>query len=180
MYLNVDWQYNLPVGMDFADRSTGWGMHFEGGYYLLPELSVGPFLSYHTNFSTLERQTLQLGPGEAMTTAQKHALFQLPFGVAGRYTFRRDGGRIVEPYVGLQLGAAYARMASYYHILKHYTETWGFYLQPEVGVNLFPDRGRRFGLHLALYYGYGTNHGTLLTYRLDGLSSFGIRAGVAF
>ncbi len=178
MYLNVDWQYNMPVGMDFADRSSGWGMHFEGGYYLLPEVSVGAFLSYHTNLSTLDRQTLQLAPGESLTTAQKHSVFQLPFGVTGRYTFCRD--RRIEPYVGLELGSSYARLSSYYHVVKHYTDTWGFYLQPELGMNLFPEPTRRFGLHFALYYGYGTNDGTLLVYRLDGLSSFGFRAGVSF
>ena len=33
-YANIDWQYNFPLGIDFADKSSGWGMNFEGGYAL--------------------------------------------------------------------------------------------------------------------------------------------------
>lgn len=43
-YINVDWQLNVPVGSSFADKTTGWGMNFEGGYFVTPEFSVGPFI----------------------------------------------------------------------------------------------------------------------------------------
>ena len=32
-YFNIDWQYNWPLGDSYADKSSGWGMNFEGGYY---------------------------------------------------------------------------------------------------------------------------------------------------
>lgn len=177
-YINVDWQLNVPVGSSFADKTTGWGMNFEGGYFVTPEISVGPFISYHTNFENIPRQTLQLKPGTAMTTNQKHALFQLPFGVTGRYTFLKNS--VFEPYVGLKLGANYAEMSSYYSVFKHYTDTWGFYVQPEIGVSIFPSTAQRFGFHVALYYGYSTNSGDLLVYSMDGINSFGLRVGVSF
>lgn len=177
-YINVDWQLNVPVGSSFADKTTGWGMNFEGGYFVTPEFSVGPFISYHTNFENIPRQTLQLKPGTAMTTNQKHSLFQLPFGVTTRYTFMKD--RVFEPYVGVKLGANYAEMASYYSIFKHYDDTWGFYVQPEIGVSIFPWTSQRYGFHVALYYGYSTNSGSLLIYSMDSINSFGLRVGVSF
>lgn len=177
-YINVDWQLNVPVGSSFADKTTGWGMNFEGGYFVTPEITVGPFISYHTNFENIPRQTLHLAPGTAMTTNQKHSLFQLPFGAAGRYTFLK--GSVFEPYVGLKLGANYAEMSSYYSVYKHYTDTWGFYLQPEVGASIFPWKAQRIGFHVALYYGYSTNSGHLLIYSMDHINSFGLRVGVSF
>ncbi len=177
-YIDVDWQLNVPVGSSFADKTTGWGMNFEGGYFITPEISVGPFISYHTNYENFPRQTLQLKPGTAMTTNQKHSLFQLPFGVTGRYTFLKES--VVEPYVGLKLGANYAEMSSYYSVFKQYTDTWGFYVQPEIGVSIFPWASQRYGFHVALYYGYSTNSGDLLIYSMDSINSFGLRVGVSF
>lgn len=84
-YLNIDWQMNVPLGASFADKASGWGMNFEGGYFVTPRIAVGGFISYQTNLETIPRQTLDLGNGSALTTKQKHAVFQLPFGVTGRY-----------------------------------------------------------------------------------------------
>ena len=52
-YFNVDWQFNAPVGNSYADKASGWGMNFEGGYYFtehfLPGSQVNGFnCSYMT------------------------------------------------------------------------------------------------------------------------------------
>lgn len=177
-YINIDWQMNVPLGGSFADKASGWGMNFEGGYFVTPEITVGPFISYHTNLEKISRQTLDLGDGAALTTNQKHSVFQLPFGVTGRYNwFKRS---VFQPYVGLKLGACYSELSSYYYILKQYTDTWGFYLSPEIGVSIFPVPSYRLGFHVALYYSYATNSGDVLTYSVNNLNNFGIRVGVSF
>lgn len=177
-YFNIDWQMNVPLGASFADKASGWGMNFEGGYFVTPRIAVGGFISYQTNLEGISRRTLQLGNGSALTTKQKHAVFQLPFGVTGRYCWLPN--RVLQPYAGLKLGANYAELSSYYYIVKHYTETWGFFLSPEVGVSIFPRPDYRLGFHVALYYSYATNNGRVLSYRVDGLNNFGIRVGVSF
>ena len=122
-YFNVDWQMNVPLGKSFADKASGWGMNFEGGYYVSPAIALGAFISYQTNLENIPRQTLTLSNGSALTTKQKHAVFQLPFGVTGRYSWLRHS--VFQPYAGLKLGAQYAELSSYYYIVKHYTDTWG-------------------------------------------------------
>ncbi len=62
-------------------------MNFEGGYFVTPEITVGAFISYQTNLEKIPRQTITLGSGNSLTTNQKHALFQLPFGIASRYNW---------------------------------------------------------------------------------------------
>lgn len=177
-YVNIDWQMGVPLGDKFADKASGWGMNFEGGYFVTPALTVGPFISYQTNLEDISRQTLQLGDGAAMTTNQKHALFQLPFGVVARYNWLKKS--VFQPYVGMRMGACYAQMSSYYYVIKQYTDTWGFYMSPEVGVSIFPRPDYRMGFHVALYYGYATNTGDLLVYSIDNINNFGIRVGISF
>lgn len=177
-YFNIDWQFGAPATNDFSDKASGWGMNFEGGYFLTDAITIGGFISFQTNFKKLPRETLQFSDGSALTTSQKHALFHLPFGVAGRYNWFKES--VFQPYAGLKLGASYAEISSYYYIYKQYQDTWGFYMQPEVGVSIFPRPDMRFGLHAALYYSYSTNSGDLLTYSLNGLSNFGFRVGISF
>lgn len=177
-YINVDWQIGVPMNTSFADKASGWGMNFEGGYFVTPNIAVGPFISYQTNIQSIDRQTLDLGNGTALTTNQKHTLFQLPFGVTGRYNWMINS--IFQPYAGLKLGANFAEMSSYYYVIKQYTDTWGFFMQPEIGVSIFPMPSYRMGFHVALYYSYATNKGSLLTYSVENLNNFGIRVGVSF
>ena len=39
-YSNIDWQFNFPISNSFADKASGWGMNFEGGYYLTENFAV--------------------------------------------------------------------------------------------------------------------------------------------
>lgn len=176
-YANIDWQYNFPLSNPFADKSSGWGMHLEGGRFLTDNLAVGAFLSYHSNHEYVGRRTLPTANGGSLNTDQQHTLFQLPFGLATRYVWNRGGS--LQPYAGLKIGAEYARLKSAFSLLEARTNTWGFYFSPEIGLNLFP-WAYGPGLHIAAYYSHGTNKGDLLIYNVDGLSNFGLRLGIAF
>lgn len=77
-YANIDWQYNFPLSNSFADKSSGWGMSFEGGYFLTDNFALGAFLNYHSNHEYFGRQTLPTCNGGSLSTDQQHTLFQLP------------------------------------------------------------------------------------------------------
>ena len=79
-YANIDWQFNFPLGNDFVKKGSGWGMNFEGGYYLTENLAVGAFLAYHSNHKYIPRQTISMGDNSSLNTDQQHTQFQLPFG----------------------------------------------------------------------------------------------------
>ena len=69
MYFNVDWQINSPFSQDFSDKTSGWGAHAEAGYYVIPNFSVGAFISYHTNNKYIDRQTLPVSSTSAITSS---------------------------------------------------------------------------------------------------------------
>ena len=109
VHFAIDWQMNAPLSTDFADKISGWGMNLEGAYDVTPNFSVGAFVSFHTNHRYVGRQTLHLSPTESLTTDQQRSAFQVPFGIAGAYTF--CNGSHVRPYVGVKLG---------YHVRPEY------------------------------------------------------------
>ena len=131
-YANIDWQFNFPLNNHFADKASGWGMNFEGGYFLTSNFALGGFLSYHSNHEYFDRQTLPVGESGSLNTDQQHTVFQLPFGLATRYAWNR--GSAFQPYVGVKLGAQYAQLKSTFNAFEANEDTWGFYVSPEIGL----------------------------------------------
>ncbi|MDE6180314.1 MAG: porin family protein, partial [Phocaeicola sp.] len=124
----------------------------------------------------IPRQTLPVNNSAALTTDQQHSVFQLPFGLATRYRFN-DG--VFQPYIGMKLGANYTKMSSDFYIYEATDNTWGLYVSPEIGMNIYPWTNG-IGLHLAAFYNYSTNKGNVLNYDIDKLNNWGLRVGVAF
>lgn len=177
-YLDIDWQFNIPINTDFADKAAGWGMSLDGGYYLTDNVGIGAFMTYSTNNQYIERQTLMLTETSALTTDQQHSIFQLPFGVSVRYRFVPDA--IVKPYLAVKLGPEFSKVSSYYNSFTSRDKSWGFYVCPEVGTTFYFTSSQKVGLHVALYYSYATNKSEVLTYSVKGLNNAGFRLGLSF
>jgi hypothetical protein len=177
-YYNIDWQLNTPVFTDYANVISGWGMNFEGGYYVTSKIALGLYGSFHPNNEYVEPQVLQLNSSSSLYTDQVQSVFQIPFGALIKYRFVEDS--MFEPYITAKLGTNYVRMSSINNVLDFYSDSWGFNVQPEVGVSIFPSAHNRTGIHLALYYRYSTNQNQCLTYNLNGLNNVGLNIGVTF
>ena len=175
-YFNVDWQFNIPLGNDFSNDASGWGMNFEGGYYVMQNLAVGGFLSYHTNNEYFPRQTIKLSETLSMSSRQQHQMFTLPFGALVRYRFIESN---FQPYVGMKLGMCYAEFNNYYYIFEKSQDKWGFFMSPEVGFNYYP-WANGIGFHMALYYSFATNKCNIMSYKQSTLNNIGFRLGIAF
>ena len=129
---NLDWQMNAPIGTDYANKISGWGMNLDAGYEVTPDWTVGLFASFHT------------------------------------------------PYVAGKLGAMYEQNTTYLNTTGYYERPWGFYVSPEIGMNINPKRYHRYGFHVALYYSYATNQTNLFNYVENGRNNIGFRLGVCF
>ena len=68
-YINIDWQVGVPLGAGFADKASGWGMNFEGGYFVTPAITVGPFISYQTNTRCSSCRSVSLDDTTGLPTA---------------------------------------------------------------------------------------------------------------
>ena len=174
-YYNVDWQFNIPSNK-FVDKVSGWGMNFDAGWYLTPDIAIGAFMNYHTNNQYVDRAVVHVSDATSIYTDQQRSLYQLPFGLTMLY-------RIIEsdwqPYVAMKLGAEYAYTSSYYNIYKSSEDSWGFYMSPEIGVRWYP-LPNGVGLHAAAYYSFSTNEGKVMGQDLKDPGNFGFRLGLAF
>ena len=175
-YYNIDWQFNIPLKNHFSDVASGWGMNFEGGYYVTSDIAVGAFLNFHTNNEYLSRRTIHLGNNQSINTNQQHEMFTLPFGALIRYRFVESD---FQPYVGMKLGACYSEFSNYYYIFLTQQDRWGFYMQPEVGFNYYP-WADSMCFHMAMYSSFATNKCSIMSYEQSNLNNFGFRVGLAF
>lgn len=176
-YFNIDWQFNGTLE-NYADTPSGWGMSFEGGYYATSKLAVGLFASFHTNNKYIEEQLLHINDNSDLYTDQIHSVYQIPFGVLLKYRFIEDS--LLEPFATIKLGTMYSRMSSVTQVLEFYDDKWGFHVQPEIGLSIFPSSEKRFGIHLAMYYSYSTNNTHCLSYDINGYNNIGFHLGVTF
>ncbi|MBQ7361685.1 MAG: outer membrane beta-barrel protein [Bacteroidaceae bacterium] len=175
-YFNVDWQFNIPLGNNFSNGASGWGMNFEGGYYITQDVAIGAFINFHTNNEYFPRQTISLSETLSMSSRQQHQMFTLPFGISARYRFIESD---FQPYIGMKLGMCYSEFNNYYYIFEKSQDRWGFYMSPEVGFNYYP-WANGIGFHMALYYSFATNKCNIMSYKQSTLNNIGFRLGIAF
>ena len=175
-YFNVDWQFNIPLGNNFSNGASGWGMNFEGGYYITQDVAIGAFINFHTNNEYFPRQTISLSETLSMGSRQQHQMFTLPFGISARYRFIESD---FQPYIGMKLGMCYSEFNNYYYIFEKSQDRWGFYMSPEVGFNYYP-WANGIGFHMALYYSFATNKCNIMSYKQSTLNNIGFRLGIAF
>lgn len=176
-YAHIDWQYNFAPGNGFANHPSGWGMNFEGGYYLTEHIALGAFLNYHSNHRYYARQTIATADGGSLTTDRQHTVFQVPFGATARYSWNRGGA--LQPYAGMKLGLQHVKLKSAFSTFSATDNSWGFYFSPEVGISFYP-WAYGPGLHVAAYYSHATNKGDLTACSVDGMNNFGMRVGISF
>ena len=77
-YANIDWQFNVPLSNGFADDASGWGMNFEGGYFVTPNLGLGLFLNYHTNHEYVGRETFSVNGGSMTSNTPSFSCLSVP------------------------------------------------------------------------------------------------------
>lgn len=175
-YFNVDWQFNIPLGNNFSNGASGWGMNFEGGYYVTNDIALGGFLSFHTNNEYFSRRTIHLNETLSMNSDQQHQMFTLPFGALIRYRLQEAD---FQPYASMKLGACYSQFSNYYYVFMSDQNSWGFFMSPEIGFNYYP-WPNGMGFHMAIYYSFATNKCDLMSYDQSILNNIGFRIGLAF
>lgn len=176
---NVDWQFNAPFSNDFTNRASGWGANFEGGYFVTSKIGLGLFVSYSSNHKSIPTETLHPTSTSALTAKQERSLFQVPFGINMRYRMKSTSN-ICDPYVGLKLGTSYVQLSSYMSSFRVYDDSWGFYMSPEVGTNLWLNGEKSFGFNMSVYYSFSTNKAHVLDGNVNQLNNVGVRVGIAF
>lgn len=173
IYLSGMWQFNFPAGNNYSNVGSGWGADIEGYYKIMPNLDAGLFINWQSNNKYVGRRTYTAGTS-SVTMDQDRSLFQLPFGVMGNYILKNG---MFEPYVGLKMGANYAKYRTFSNVFETKDDNWGFFVSPEIGLTFYPMQDHTVGFKLSGYYGYATNKYHSY-YDMDGINNLGFRLGI--
>ena len=82
------------------------------------------------------------------------------------------------PYVGLGLGALYAKPAIYFNIYAIEEDSWGFLARPEIGGIIKLGHDGMWGILVGVDYSLSTNKEEI--FKIDNMQSFGVTAGFSF
>lgn len=172
VHVSALWQFNAPAGNKFSNIASGWGMGLEGTYRFSDNIEGGLFFDWHTNNKYIPRKTYEHGTS-AINMDQQRSLFQMPFGAMVNYIFVTG---VVEPYVGLKIGANYAKQTTDSNIYEFEKNNWGVFASPEIGATYYPTSNHNIGIKLAGYYGYASNR--YKTFHMNNINNIGFRLGV--
>jgi hypothetical protein len=84
--------------------------------------------------------------------------------------------KIITPYAGLGIGAAYDKFAQYYNVYGSSGTSWGFLVRPEAGVLIGFKENSPWRIKAAFHYDYSTNTSTDFGYK--NFSSMGFQIGL--
>ncbi len=84
--------------------------------------------------------------------------------------------KIITPYAGLGIGAAYDKFAQYYNIYGSDDTSWGFLVRPEVGILVGFKENSAWRIKAAFHYDYSTNTSTNFGYK--NFTSTGFQVGL--
>lgn len=167
------WQFSSNFNNHMASNISGWGSQIEMGYHVNPHFDAGAFISWHTNRTNFPRQVYYYDD-YAVNMDMLYAVFQIPFGLFVNYSLAPN--HLIEPYVGLKVGANYGEETHYHNVFSFEKASWGGYIAPEVGIIIYPfEMGRLCGFRVSLHYGFSNNG---LQEASSGMRNWGIRFGI--
>jgi hypothetical protein len=84
--------------------------------------------------------------------------------------------KILVPYAGLGLGAAFYRFVQYYNVYGTSSDNWGFVIKPEAGVLIGFGENSAWRAKIAAHYDYATTKDANFGY--NNFSNLGIQFGI--
>ena len=177
-YYQCGWQFDFPIKSDFSNKMNDLGLYVDVGYYFTHNISLGGFINVNTQYDNVTRNVTNDNTSTSENIEETLSYISVPFGASLRYRFVHDTWW--QPYVSAKAGVNYAEAKSTMPLDTYSDKSWGFYVSPELGINIFPFKKYLLGINLAAYYAYATNRHDVSSRQVNGLNSMGIRLGLAF
>lgn len=175
-YYTVGWQFDFPINSSFSSTMNDLGIYAEAGYYFTPNISLGGFINVNTQYEEVMSNDLNILMLDNIRETLSY--ISVPVGVSVRYRFIDESW--LQPYLSAKVGINYAEAKSTFPMDTYSDKSCGFYVSPELGINIFPFKRYILGLNVAAYYAYATNRHEVSERKVNGIESMGIRLGLTF
>ena len=171
------WEVGVPANNNYLTETslTGWRFEYRKG--IKHNLSVGIAMSWAAFDEYVATKTYSTpGQTKAVTTDMIRQVYTLPLTLTGHY-YMNTKSKMLEPYLGLGLGAQYAEHKAFLNIYELNETNWGFVARPEIGTLIrFSSHSPVKGL-LSVGYNFSTNKNE--AFDVDSWSHMAVNVGIA-
>lgn len=171
------WEISYPTSNNYITATSLSGWRFEYRKGIKSNLSVGIAMSWSAFDEYVGTKTYS-SPGKtrAITTDMIRQVYTLPITLNAHHYFTTKS-KMLQPYVGLNLGAQYAEHKAFLNIYELEETNWGFTARPEVGSMIRFSSNSPVKALLALGYNYSTNKNE--AFDVDNWSHVTFNVGIA-
>lgn len=170
----VGYEIAIPTNNDYLTKTSWSGARFEYRRMILPNVSAGIATSFNSFEEYFPKTTYQKKDGTgAITSDMIRQVYTAPITASVHYYFE---GKMIRPYAGIGLGAAYSEQNAYFNIYAVEESNWGFVARPEIG--FLGKFAPNIGGFASIAYNYSTNSNS--AFNIKHLSQFPITIGLIF
>jgi outer membrane protein W len=172
------WEISSPATNDYIHETSLSGWRFEYRKGIKHNLSVGIAMSWSAFDEYVNSKTYSTpDQSKAITTDMIRQVYTLPITLVGHY-YLNTNSKIMQPYVGLGMGAQYAEHKAFLNIYELIETNWGFVARPELGALFAFSSHSPTRALLSFGYNYSTNKNK--AFDVDHWSQFTINIGIGF
>lgn len=153
----ISWEIGVPLNNnDFLNKTSIAGGKFEYRRFINKKLSVGGFINWNSYYQYIPKATYNnVDATQAVTTDMYRYIYTAPFGVSTHYYFSTRN--LINPFIGLGLGAQYSEQNLYFNIYESTSKNWGLLVRPEFGIIITPHPWHSMSFLLGSGYSLSTN-----------------------
>lgn len=170
-YYELGWQLSIPLKTTNSGGVNELGLFFNAGRNISPNLSIGGFVNYSRREDDYKSTT-------NTCDFYRQSLMTVPFGASARYCVAINNH--LKPYIGANLGANYAHTNTMWRHKSVGNNSFGFYIEPEIGMRINPFKNTRFGFSVSLSYSYATNRLHNIGDTVTGISNLNLKIGLVY
>jgi len=172
------WEVAYPSTNKFLNETSLSGWRFEYRKGIKENFSLGIAISWNA-FDEYVNTTTYSSPNEtkAITTDMIRQVYTLPITAISHYYFSTKS-KLLQPYVGLGLGAQYAEHTAYLNIYELSETNWGFVARPEVGTLITFSGESPVRFLFGLGYNISTNKNE--AFNISGWNHVTLNVGIGF
>ena len=174
-YYTASLDINQPVAnTNWVNTLSGPGVRLGYHRFLNEKFSLGGDINWGTYKQYQPTETIQNQSG-AVTTDYFKYVYAYGIVLSGRY-YIPTSRRLIKPYAGLGLGAAYNKYTLFYNTYTDQTKAWGFLARPEAGLLFRFNERRSIGATIGLHFDYSTAQAK--SYGYNSFSNIGFTIGL--
>jgi hypothetical protein len=177
-YYFFSWDANKPMSnTDFINQTSSLGtkLGFRKRLNDVDRLWVGGDFGWAVYKQYIPYQTYVLSQTQSLSTDLYDYTYALNIAATIDYFFLPTD-KLITPYGGFGIGAAYDKFTQYFNVYGGSATSWGLLLRPEVGVLIGFKENSSWRIKVAAHYDYSTNTSTDFGYK--NFTNSGFQVGI--